>query len=145
MGKTPTWLSMSARTASGKPPLRATKLPWRYMKQAGGALNIGFAAVAKLLLAIDWRPPLTLPSVSSSELMVSAAWTTVGSLKGISCWTHWLYTSGPFWMSMRFSIQSVAGHPVAAPDSMPKHQGAVPLALTVSVRVCSSSSVVGAA
>ena len=45
---------------------------------------------------------------------------------------------------MRFSTQSVAGQPVAAADSMPKHHGVVPLCWISSVSASSSLKVSGA-
>jgi hypothetical protein len=41
------------------------------------------------------------------------------------------------------STQSVMGQPVAAPLSMPMHQGGVPSATIVSMRALSSSQVAG--
>jgi len=52
--------------------------------------NIGLAAVLKLLLAIDCRPPLVLPSSSSSFWIWSVTASTFGSLNGIWWLTHWL-------------------------------------------------------
>jgi hypothetical protein len=46
---------------------------------------------------------------------------------------------------MNSSIQSVAGQPVAAPDSMPMHHGASPSDLIISIRASISSQFVGTA
>ena len=86
---------MLARTFSGKKPFWVMKLPWRCRKHLGGSENMGLAAVLKALLTTALRPPKTLPSARASFSNSSAACTTTGSLKGISCLTHWSYFSGP--------------------------------------------------
>src|SRR5688572_20704280 len=73
----------------------------------------------------------------------SVADTIFGSLNGILWATHWSYTSGPWSRRSTSSIQSVAGQPVATPDSMPAHHGLVPLAAILSLRAISSFQVVG--
>ena len=90
-----------------------------------------------------WRPLSTLPSVNQISSTISATSWTFGSLKGISWLTHWSYTSGPCTRSMRSSIQSVSGQPVASPDSMPMHHGVMPSAFIWSWRAMSSSQVSG--
>ena len=80
---------MSSMTSSGKPPGAATKLPCLYMKQPGGSSNIGFAAVVKLLLAIDCRPPFVRPS-SAERLHLLQHFGHLRVVNGISWLTHWL-------------------------------------------------------
>src|SRR5262249_10726274 len=104
----------------------------------------GLPAVPKLLLAIDLRPPRTLPGVKATCWNSCAAWRTSGESNLIWCLTHWLYWSVPPYRMIRASNQSVAGQPVAAADSRPRHHGVTPLALIFSVRALSSSIVVGA-
>ncbi|WP_418606300.1 hypothetical protein [Georgenia sp. SUBG003] len=69
------------------------------------------------------------------------------ALNGISPATHWSYTSAPAERSTMSSMKSVAGQPVAPPDSMPAHQGLVVSepcsSAMVWVRVISSSHVFG--
>jgi len=56
-----------------------------------------------------------------------------------------LYTSGPAWRSRIDSIQSVAGHPDASPELMPRHQIALALPLFAAAWVLRSSQVAGGA
>src|SRR5690349_6295773 len=104
---------------------------------------MGSPASANDVVTISPRLWRTLPSLNQ---MSETAWTTsftCGSLNGISCLTHWSYTSGPCMRSIQSSIQSVNAQPVASPDSTPMHHGVLPAARIVSCSAMNSSQLVG--
>src|SRR5262249_3434876 len=139
---TPTEPSRSDWMSLGKKPVM--KLPCMYMKQPGlGLLNIALPAVPKLLLSIARRPPSTLPSVNATVWNSCAAGRVRGRSNLSWCEIHWLYESMPPYLRTRFSNQSVAGQPVAVPDSTPRHQGTLPSPRILSVSAFSSSIVLG--
>src|SRR3954447_19626831 len=106
-------------------------------------------------LSLTGRPPswnevvtmvLGLPTYFGFFRIVaarSAAEKIFGSLNGMVWLTHWSYTSGPWSRRTMSSIQSVAGQPVASPDSMPAHHAWMPLAAILSERAIISSHVFG--
>ncbi len=94
-------------------------------------------------IAVTLFSPPMYSGFLRNEPTASATARTCGSLNGISWLTHWSYTSGPLIRSMKSSNQSVTGHPVATPDSMPAHHGVPPSATIWSDSAVSSSSVSG--
>ena len=109
-------------------------------------LRMGSPACWKPVVAIvltSPKPAFTYSGFFIQPASVSMAAVTSGESKSRVWLTHWSYTSPPYIRSMICSSQSVAGHPVAPPDSMPPHQGFTPSATIWSERAKSSSHVVG--
>src|SRR3954467_15172714 len=98
--------------------------------------------VLPVLLTVP-SPPFTYLSFFRYSPAASRAAVGSAELNGISCLTHLSYSSGPAVRSMKSSIQSVTGQPVAASELMPAHQGFLPVDAIWSDSVFSSSSVVG--
>src|SRR3954452_6309540 len=97
------------------------------------------------MLLTSPRPPLTLAGFLRYCPTASSAAVGSAELNGMVWLTHLSYSCGPESRSMKSSIQSVSGQPVASPEPMPAHHGLMflPLLAILSVRALSSSSVVG--
>src|SRR3954453_14046414 len=98
--------------------------------------------VLAMLLTLP-SPPFTYLSFFRYSPAASRAAVGSAELNGISCLTHLSYSSGPAVRSMKSSIQSVTGQPVASPLAIPAHHGFLPVAAILSDRAFSSSSVFG--
>ena len=88
------------------------------------------------------RPPSGRRAPSLPEKTISPNRSNACRIGGLSNGSSWnvqsSYVSAPASASTRFSIQSVAGHPLASPDSKPMHHGVSPAAFKPTTRSISS-------
>ena len=106
------------------------------------ALSPGTPASWNLRVATDLRSP-TCEDVPSHEATLFIEPRISGDENLRLPVHHLLYFFGPCSRRTICSIQSVAGHPVAAPDSIPAHHGLAPAALNFAATASISDQVFG--
>ena len=108
--------------------------------KAGNLPDIGIMpqpGLLKTMVATGKAVPADQATSDLVDKNFAPSWKDLGSADG-------KFYAPPQNASMKSSIQSVIGQPVAASLPMPAHHGFLPVAAIVSDRVLSSSSVVGA-
>src|SRR6266550_7861491 len=116
---------------------------WWCMKHFGGFANIGVPESPKFVASIADLPPKTIFGSETIVPQVCQAFLISALVHLVLPCHHESYTSGPDWRITMSSIQSVPGHPEAAPDSRPTHHGVVPESAIFFESAVRSSQVLG--